>query len=42
MLDTSAHTIILRRLEYPTAVTQTKVVANGLPALLAHRLGIGF
>jgi diadenosine tetraphosphatase ApaH/serine/threonine PP2A family protein phosphatase len=41
-LDTATHTIVLRRLEYPMAVTQTKVVANGLPPLLADRLGIGF
>jgi diadenosine tetraphosphatase ApaH/serine/threonine PP2A family protein phosphatase len=41
VLDTTARTVTLRRLDYPVAVTQKKMAARGLPAPLAERLALG-
>jgi predicted phosphodiesterase len=40
-LDTDAQTATLVRLEYPIAKTQEKMLAVGLPAILAERLAYG-
>jgi diadenosine tetraphosphatase ApaH/serine/threonine PP2A family protein phosphatase len=39
--DMDAQTIELRRLEYDLAITQAKILAAGLPELLAERLAYG-
>jgi diadenosine tetraphosphatase ApaH/serine/threonine PP2A family protein phosphatase len=41
LLDTAARSVTLRRLRYPLTATQEKMVARGLPALLARRLSAG-
>lgn len=41
VLDTTARTVALQRLEYPVAVTQEKMAARGLPVPLAQRLALG-
>ena len=41
LLDTDALTVTLRRLPYPIATTQEKMVALGLPLQLAQRLALG-
>lgn len=39
--DTEAHTVTFRRLEYDIVTTQNKIVAAGLPIMLAERLADG-
>ncbi len=41
LLETSPRIVTLRRIRYPIAATQEKMVARGLPALLARRLSAG-
>ena len=41
VLDTSARTVTLQRLDYPVAATQEKMTARGLPTPLAQRLALG-
>jgi diadenosine tetraphosphatase ApaH/serine/threonine PP2A family protein phosphatase len=41
LLDASSLTATLRRLRYPITATQEKMIARGLPALLARRLTAG-
>jgi diadenosine tetraphosphatase ApaH/serine/threonine PP2A family protein phosphatase len=41
VLDTTARTVTLRRLDYPVAATQEKMATRGLPAPLAERLALG-
>ena len=41
LLDSSSRIVTLRRLRYPLATTQEKIVARGLPAQLARRLTAG-
>lgn len=41
MLDTAAPTITIVRVPYDVAATQAKIIAAGLPEVLAHRLAIG-
>ena len=41
VLDTTARTATLRRLEYAVAATQEKMAARGLPTPLAERLALG-
>ena len=41
VVDTDAQTVAVRRVEYDVATTQAKIVAAGLPEVLAHRLGVG-
>jgi diadenosine tetraphosphatase ApaH/serine/threonine PP2A family protein phosphatase len=39
--DSSARTLLLRRVVYPVEAAQRRILAAGLPASLANRLGIG-
>lgn len=41
LVDTGAGTVDLFRVEYPVAEAQQKIVAAGLPDVLARRLGVG-
>jgi diadenosine tetraphosphatase ApaH/serine/threonine PP2A family protein phosphatase len=41
MLDTDANTVAVLRTEYDVAAAQAKILAAGLPDVLAHRLAIG-
>ena len=41
ILDTDARTLSVRRVSYDVAAAQAKIIAAGLPDLLAHRLGVG-
>ena len=41
MLDSSARTLTLERVEYDVAAAQAKIVAAGLPDVLAQRLAVG-
>ena len=41
MLDTTARTLTVLRVEYDVAVAQAKIIAAGLPDVLAQRLAIG-
>jgi diadenosine tetraphosphatase ApaH/serine/threonine PP2A family protein phosphatase len=41
LVDAKARTIDLVRVEYPVAATQAKIVAAGLPEMLARRLAAG-
>ena len=41
VLDTTARTVTLRRVEYRVAATQEKMAARGLPNPLAERLALG-
>ena len=41
VLDTEAPSITLYRAAYPVEAAQAKILAAGLPSLLAHRLSIG-
>jgi diadenosine tetraphosphatase ApaH/serine/threonine PP2A family protein phosphatase len=41
MVDTSAKSVDLFRVEYPIETTQAKVIKAGLPEVLAQRLGVG-
>lgn len=41
ILDTSEHTLTLDRVEYDVAAAQAKILAAGLPDVLAQRLAVG-
>jgi diadenosine tetraphosphatase ApaH/serine/threonine PP2A family protein phosphatase len=41
VLNTASHTATLHRIRYPIAVTQRKMMTQGLPAPLVHRLSVG-
>ncbi len=41
VLDSEGRTLLLRRVGYPVQVAQKRILAAGLPASLANRLGIG-
>jgi diadenosine tetraphosphatase ApaH/serine/threonine PP2A family protein phosphatase len=41
LLDTDARTLTVVRVEYEVAVAQAKILAAGLPDVLAHRLALG-
>jgi diadenosine tetraphosphatase ApaH/serine/threonine PP2A family protein phosphatase len=41
LVDTDARSVTVLRVEYDVAVTQAKIIAAGLPDVLAHRLAIG-
>jgi len=41
MLDSSARTLTLERVEYDVSAAQAKIVAAGLPDVLAQRLAVG-
>lgn len=41
IVDTDARSLTVLRVEYDVAVTQAKILAAGLPDVLAHRLAIG-
>ena len=41
LLDTDARTLTIRRVEYDVAAAQGKIVAAGLPDVLAQRLAVG-
>jgi diadenosine tetraphosphatase ApaH/serine/threonine PP2A family protein phosphatase len=41
VLDTSDRTITVMRVPYDLAAAQAKIIAAGLPDVLAHRLAIG-
>ena len=41
LLDTANRTLTLRRVPYDVATAQAKIIAAGLPEVLAHRLAIG-
>jgi diadenosine tetraphosphatase ApaH/serine/threonine PP2A family protein phosphatase len=41
MLDSSARTLSLARVEYDVSAAQAKIVAAGLPDVLAQRLAVG-
>jgi diadenosine tetraphosphatase ApaH/serine/threonine PP2A family protein phosphatase len=41
IVDTTARVVELFRLEYPVQITQAKIIAAGLPEVLARRLGAG-
>jgi diadenosine tetraphosphatase ApaH/serine/threonine PP2A family protein phosphatase len=41
ILDTDTHTLTVVRVEYDISAAQAKIVAAGLPEVLAHRLAIG-
>ena len=40
-LDTGARRLTVKRVQYDVAATQAKIVAAGLPDVLAHRLALG-
>jgi diadenosine tetraphosphatase ApaH/serine/threonine PP2A family protein phosphatase len=41
IVDTSTRTVSLARVEYDLAAAQAKIVAAGLPEVLAQRLAVG-
>jgi len=41
VVDTDARVLTVMRVEYDVAITQAKILAAGLPEVLAHRLAIG-
>ena len=41
LVDTEARSLIVQRVEYDVALTQAKILAAGLPEVLAHRLALG-
>ena len=41
VLDTDEHALTIHRVNYDLALTQSKIVAAGLPEVLAQRLGMG-
>jgi diadenosine tetraphosphatase ApaH/serine/threonine PP2A family protein phosphatase len=41
IVDTAARAVDLLRVQYPVQITQAKIVAAGLPEVLARRLGAG-
>ena len=41
ILDTGAHTLTLERVEYDVPAAQAKIIAAGLPEVLAQRLAVG-
>jgi len=41
VIDTEARVLTVKRVEYDVAITQAKILAAGLPEVLAHRLAIG-
>ena len=41
VVDTEAHDVVLHRIVYPVARAQARIVAEGLPEILAHRLALG-
>ena len=41
LVDTKARALTVMRVEYDVALTQAKILAAGLPEVLAHRLAIG-
>ena len=41
MLDTSDHTLTINRIPYDMPRAQAKIIAAGLPEVLAQRLGMG-
>ena len=41
LLDMDAHSVTIMRTEYDIAAAQAKIVAAGLPEVLAHRLSMG-
>jgi diadenosine tetraphosphatase ApaH/serine/threonine PP2A family protein phosphatase len=41
ILDSSARTLSLARVEYDVSAAQAKIVAAGLPDVLAQRLAVG-
>jgi len=41
VVDTDARALTVMRVEYDVALTQAKILAAGLPEVLAHRLSIG-
>jgi diadenosine tetraphosphatase ApaH/serine/threonine PP2A family protein phosphatase len=41
MLDSSARTLSLARVEYDVSAAQAKIIAAGLPDVLAQRLAVG-
>ena len=41
VLDTSEHTVIVHRIPYDMKTAQAKIVAAGLPEILAQRLAVG-
>jgi diadenosine tetraphosphatase ApaH/serine/threonine PP2A family protein phosphatase len=41
MLDSSARTLSLARVEYDVAAAQAKIIGAGLPDVLAQRLAVG-
>jgi diadenosine tetraphosphatase ApaH/serine/threonine PP2A family protein phosphatase len=40
-VDTDTHTLTVIRVEYNVALAQAKILAAGLPEVLAHRLAVG-
>lgn len=41
VVDTGTHDVMLHRIVYPVARAQARIVAEGLPDILAHRLALG-
>ena len=41
VVDTETRVLTVMRVEYDVAITQAKILAAGLPEVLAHRLAIG-
>ncbi len=41
VVDTATHDVTLHRIEYPVGEAQARILAAGLPDILAHRLAVG-
>jgi len=41
LVDTDARTVTLHRVDYPIAAAQARIIAEGLPEVLAQRLALG-
>jgi diadenosine tetraphosphatase ApaH/serine/threonine PP2A family protein phosphatase len=41
MVDTAAREVTIYRVEYPIVKAQARILEEGLPDVLAHRLGLG-
>jgi hypothetical protein len=41
VVDTDARTLTVLRLDYDVATAQAKIIAAGLPEVLAQRLAVG-
>lgn len=41
VVDTEAHDVVLHRIVYPVERAQARIIEEGLPEILAHRLAVG-